>query len=136
MISIVVAILVAVGVSYCGWWLDVWLTQSRFSVRSVLSLVLLGALAWLITLILTEPCFLDSAVHEGTLFWFRMRVVAVFVMLGCLAAAVSVVAVTIAGLLMAYPLAKWRLCVVPAIALVFFALAWYLVGTHQFFPTA
>lgn len=135
-IPILVALLVAAGVSYGCWLLDVRLTRTRFTVRSQHALLLIGTTAWLVTLILLEPWFLDSTVYGSALFWFRMRVVALFLMFGCLGLAISVVIFTIAGVLASRPLPKWRLCVVPAIALVLFAVACCLVGARHFLPTA
>lgn len=135
-VQIAFSVVVSLGVAGGGWKLDERLTRSRGSLRAMFSLVLAAATAGLIAVILTEPWLWEAEAPEEALWMFRMRVLAVFVVLGSVVLAISTVLVTIAALFMSHDGPKWRLCVLPALALAMFALALFLVGTHRFWPTA
>ncbi len=135
-VQIAAAIAAALAAAVGGWMLDARLTRSRGSLRSMFCVVLLAVTAGLGTVILLEPWLMAAEVPADALWMFRMRVLSLFVMLGCVVLAISMVLVTIAALFMSHVGPKWRLCVLPVLGLAAFALVLFLVGTHQFRPTA
>jgi hypothetical protein len=73
---------------------------------------------------------------EGNVsFLFHVRVLSTFVVLGCMIVGAAVGVTTIAALSASTPVPKWRLCIVPILALVAFALAFQQFFTRGFFPT-
>jgi hypothetical protein len=136
MVQLLIAGVIAVTAAGGGWWLDEELTRSRGMLRAIFAVTLLAATAGLCAVILAEPWLWDAEVREEAFWMFRMRVLAAFVVLGSLVVSSSLVLVTVTALIMPRPVSRWRLCVVPALALVLFALALHLVGKYHFMPSA
>jgi hypothetical protein len=57
-----------------------------------------------------------------------------FVVLGCMIAAAAVVVATATALRVPNLVVKWRLCIIPILALAAFALAFHQFFTRGFFP--
>jgi hypothetical protein len=100
------------------------------------AVALLAATAGLCAVIVAEPWMWDAEVREEAFWMFRMRVLGAFLVLGSLVLSISLVTVTVTALIMPRLVSRWRLCVVPALALVLFAVALHLVGKYHFMPSA
>jgi hypothetical protein len=136
MSALLIAIAVSSMAAVCGWFLDTRLTRTKLSARVVFALVLLTASMWLASIILAEQQLIDMTVTANQFFMFRMRVVAVFLVLGCMPVALATAAFTVYAIPTDSSVPKWRLRVVPILALTTFALAVYLYDTHGYYPTA
>lgn len=134
--ALLLAITVSSAAVICGWLFDVRLTRTKLSMRVVCTLALLAASTWLASIILGEQLLIDMTVRANQFFMFRMRVVAVLLVLGCIPVALATAVFTRFAMSVDNKVSKWRLSVVPVIAITTYALAFYLYGTHGFYPTA
>jgi hypothetical protein len=136
MVQLLIASVVAVTAAGGGWRLEERLMRSRRTLRAMFAVALLAATAGLCAVILAEPWLWDAEVREEASWMFRMRVLAAFVVLGSFVASISLVLVTVTALIMPRLVSRWRLCVMPTLALVLFAVALHLIGKYHFMPSA
>jgi hypothetical protein len=146
MVAFLIAAAMATGVAWCGWRTDLNLTGEPTTGRRALAVALLGASAWLITLILAAnwlqvpgaygPVQYWAGAEEHVGFIYQMRALALFLVLGCMLVAAAVGVSTIAALCRPGSTPRWQLCVIPALALVSFAVAYHLYFSREFFPSA
>ncbi|MBA3481145.1 MAG: hypothetical protein H0T51_04945 [Pirellulales bacterium] len=146
MVAFLIAVATATGVAWCGWRTDVNLTGGPTTGRRALAVALLGASAWLITLILAASWLRVPGAYGPVQYWagaeghvgflYQLRVLAMFQVLGCMLVAAAVGIATIAALLRPGSTPRWQLCVIPALAIGSFAVAYHLSFSREFFPSA
>ncbi len=146
MIAFLIAAATATGVAWCGWRTDLNLTCGPMTGRRALAVALLGASAWLITLILAAQWMQAPGAYGPVQYWvgaeahvgliYQLRVLAMFVVLVCMAIAAAVGVATIVSLFRPGSTLRRQLCVIPALALGSFAVAYHLFFSREFFPSA
>lgn len=145
MIAFPLAILIAIGSAWCMRLIDRSLTGEDSSPRRAAAIALFAASVWLATLIEMAHWLQVPGASGPVQYWtqadgsvsplFHVRVLAMFVVMGSMLAALVVIILTIAEVRASRLATRWRLCVVPMVALTAFAIAFFLVGSREFFPT-
>jgi hypothetical protein len=146
MVAFLIAVATAICVAWCGWRTDLNLTGGPTTGRRALAIALLGASAWLITLILAAIWLRVPGAYGPVQYWvgaeghvgflYQLRVLAMFLVLGCMLVAAAVGVATIAALCRPGSTPRWQLCVIPALAIGSFAVAYHLFFSQEFFPSA
>jgi hypothetical protein len=146
MVAFLIAAVTATVVMWCGWRSDFNLTGGPTTGRRALAGALLGASAWLITLILAASWLQVPGAYGPVQYWvgaeehigflYQMRVLAMFLVLGGMLVAAAVAIATIAAVWRRGSTPRWQLCVIPVLALGSFAVAYHLFFSREFFPSA
>jgi hypothetical protein len=142
--ALAVAAMAGSVATFAAWYLDQRVLRCDADLRMLSALALLGFATWLIVLIQLAFWF-ELAGGAGTIQYasddpdgmvlFHARVLAMFGVLGALPLALATVVGSGASMFTARG-EKWRPAVTAVLALSAFAIAFWMFGAYQFFPTA
>lgn len=143
-LAMLIALAVAAGLTAGAWWLDQRILRCGTVWRTVPAAGLLAIGAWVATLIplaiwLRVPGAYGPVQYwgdAGVSFIMGARTLALFLMLlGMLFGAATAV-LTLVSLFFRATSSRWLRLILPVLAGGFYAVAYYLFGTYEFFPTA
>jgi hypothetical protein len=146
MTAFLISVVLSAAAILGSWYFDQLFLDCRSPIRLILTLALLGIAIWVISIIHVAfwlrvpgaygPVQFWAGAPGGGLDFMGVRALALFAMLAGMLLAVAAPIATIASFFAQSATPKWHRCVIPAVAIGVYCIAYWMFFAYQFFPSA